>query len=168
VTTQEPADLAGFVVLERLTPAQRTTVAGLARPIEYQAGAQLFEDGATADGVWLIRTGLVSLASSVPGRGLVEIQTLGAGDILGWSWLVPPHHWHYTAIAKTAVQAFELDAVRLRALAAEDPALGYPLALGLLESLLLRLQASRSRLLDLYGSPRNRSEGGDGGDRRER
>jgi len=167
VTTQ-PADLVGFAVLQRLTAVQRTTVAGLARPIEYSAGAQLFEDGASADGVWLIRAGLVSLASSVPGRGLVEIQTLGPGDILGWSWLVPPHHWHYTAIAKTEVQAYELDAVRLRTLAAEDPVLGYPLALGLLESLLLRLQASRSRLLDLYGSPRDRSESGEGGDRRER
>jgi CRP-like cAMP-binding protein len=168
VTTQQPDDFAGFAVLRRLTPVQRSTLAALTRPVAYADGAQLFEDGASADECWLIRTGLVSLASSVPGRGLVEIQTLSAGDVLGWSWLVPPHHWHFTATAKTAVEALEFDAVRLRALAADDPALGYPLALGLLESLLLRLQSSRSRLLDLYGSPRERIERSASRERSER
>ena len=46
-----------------------------------------------------------------------------------------------------------MDTVRLRALADGDPALGYPLLLGLLEVVLSRLQSTRSRLLDLYGSP---------------
>jgi len=83
------------------------------------------------------------------------VQTLAPGELLGWSWLVPPYYWHFTAVAKAEVSAVEFDAARLRVLADGDPALGYPLALGLFEMVVARLQSTRSRLLDLYGSPRD-------------
>jgi CRP/FNR family transcriptional regulator, cyclic AMP receptor protein len=76
--------------------------------------------------------------------------------VLGWSWLVPPHFWHFTAMAGTPVIAVELDTAELRALADSDPSLGYPLSLGLFEVVVSRLQSTRSRLLDLYGNPRER------------
>jgi CRP-like cAMP-binding protein len=98
----------------------------------------------------------VALATPVPGQGLVVVHTLGPGDVLGWSWLVPPCRRRYTATTAGPVSAVRLDTARLRALADADPALGYPLALGLLEAVALRLQSTRSRLLDLYGSPRER------------
>jgi len=84
------------------------------------------------------------------------VQTLGPGDVLGWSWLVPPHYWQFTATALTSVTAVELDTAELQALAEADPALGYPLALTLFEVVVARLQSTRSRLLDLYGNPRER------------
>jgi CRP/FNR family transcriptional regulator, cyclic AMP receptor protein len=69
---------------------------------------------------------------------------------------VPPRRWHYTAAASTAVTAIEIDTERLLPLIDADPALGYPLALGFTEIVVARLQNTRSRLLDLYGSPRAR------------
>ena len=152
-----PAErLAGFGVLDRLTAEQRATVAQTARDVEIPSGTRLFDEGQAASGCWLIRSGKVALETSVPARGQIVVQTLGAGDVLGWSWLVPPHHWHFTATAVGPVSAILLETARLRALAEDDPALGYPLALGLLEVLLARLQSTRARLLDLYGSPRER------------
>ena len=84
------------------------------------------------------------------------MQTIGAGDVLGWSWLVPPHHWHFGATATTAVTAVRLDTAALRGMGEDDPALGYQVALALMSALLSRLQSTRARLLDLYGSPRDR------------
>jgi CRP/FNR family transcriptional regulator, cyclic AMP receptor protein len=76
--------------------------------------------------------------------------------VIGWSWLVPPHHWQFTARASGPVSAVHLDTDALQLLAEQDPALGYPLALGLFEVVLARLQHTRARLLDLYRSPRER------------
>jgi CRP/FNR family transcriptional regulator, cyclic AMP receptor protein len=148
--------LARFAPFARLSPAQRAAVAATARPVSYPEGARLFDEGQDATGCWLIRTGQVALQSEVPGRGPVTVHTLGPGDMLGWSWIVPPHHWHFTATAHTPVSALVLDTVALRRLADGSPALGYPLLLGILEAALARLQSTRWRLLDLYGSPHER------------
>jgi len=151
-----PEQLAGFALFDRLTAPQRATVARTAQDVAYSDGTRLFDEGQPASGCWLIQAGQVSLETSVPGRGQVVVHTLGPGDVLGWSWLVPPHHWHFTATTNGAVSAVLLETTQLRAFADHDPALGYPLSLGLFEFLLARLQSTRSRLLDLYGSPRER------------
>ncbi len=148
--------LDGFPVLGRLSPRQRAAVAGIAREVSYPPGAELFAEGGAAAHCWLIRDGHVALETPVPGRAPVVVQTLGPGDLVGWSWLIPPYEWHYTAAARGPVRAAQLDTARLRALADADPALGYPLTLGLLEAAAARLQSTRPRLLDLYGSPRDR------------
>ena len=148
--------LASFAPFARLSPAQRAQAAVTASPVSYPEGTRLFDEGQDAKGCWLIQTGQVALQSEIPGRGPVTVHTLGPGDMLGWSWLVPPHHWHFTATAHTPVSAIAVDTVALLALADGDPALGYPLLLGILEAALSRLQSTRWRLLDLYGSPRER------------
>jgi CRP/FNR family cyclic AMP-dependent transcriptional regulator len=148
--------LADFTLFERLSEAQRSIVARATHETAFPTDTTIFEEGQDAVGCWLIRSGQVALTMNVAGRGRVIVQTLGPGDVLGWSWLVPSHHWHWTATTTGPVSAFELDTRRLRVLADEDPVLGYPLALGLFEVLLGRLQSTRLRLLDLYGSPRER------------
>lgn len=153
IATDQLADVDLFL---RLTDTQRATVAGLARETEYPDGAVLFAEGEPAEGCWVIRTGRVALTTAIPDRGEVVVQTLGPGDVIGWSWLVPPHHWHVGATAAGATSTIQLDTVALRRAAEDDPALGYPLALALFEALLARLQATRARLLDVYGSPRGR------------
>ncbi len=148
--------LKDFPLLAGLSNEQRVLVAQTARDVEFPAGTRLFEEGQPAYGCWLLRSGRVALETSVPGRGDVVVQTLGYGDILGWSWLVSPKLWHLAATAVDDTTAIELDTERLRVFAEEDPALGYALALGLFEVLLRRLQSTRARLLDVYGSPRER------------
>ena len=147
-------ELAGFALLSRLTRGQRELVARLARQVTFGRGTTIFSEGQAAAGCWLIHEGRVALETVVPGRGPVVVQTLGPGDVLGWSWLVPPHRWQFTARASEQVAAAELNTARLRELAETDPALGYPLALGLMDAVAARLQATRSRAMDLYGSPR--------------
>ena len=75
------------------------------------------------------------------------MQTLGKNDIVGWSWLVPPHEWHFDAVAKTPVKAIVLDGKYLRAKCEEDPELGYELLKRLTAHVIERLTALRGQLL---------------------
>jgi len=146
--------VADFPVLARLSPGQLAQIAAAARAVRFTAGERVFFEGQQAEGCWLIHSGRIGLDTFIPGRGLVVVQTLGAGDVLGWSWLVPPHRWHFGAAAVEPSTATELDTGQLRALAEADPAFGYALATTLFTAMLERLQATRARLLDLYRSPR--------------
>jgi CRP-like cAMP-binding protein len=147
------AGLAGLGVLAGLSAAHRDLVTRAAVPVRLGAGKRLFREGTPAEGCWLIHNGCVALDLTVPGRGEVVIQTLGPGDVLGWSWLIPPYEWHFGAITTRETTAAKLDTGQLRRLADEDPQFGYALTLTLFQACAQRLQATRARLLDLYRSP---------------
>src|SRR5689334_5619252 len=147
-------DLRQFTGLSRLDDSALDVVAENVHEVSFVAGERIFEESKPAFGCWLIRAGRVALQTVVPGRGEVVVQTLTVGELLGWSWLVPPYRWHFSATALDAVTAYRIDTGALRKEAAADPALGYRLTLGMLEVLLARLQSTRARLLDLYASPR--------------
>lgn len=123
----------------------------LARQVSFPAGTRVFEEGGRADRFWIIRGGAVALDVHVPGRHAATVETLGPGELLGWSWLVPPHQWHLGAETRGPVRADEFDAVRVRELAAGDPVLGKALAEYVATVVGERLRATRTRLLDLYG-----------------
>jgi CRP/FNR family cyclic AMP-dependent transcriptional regulator len=149
-------ELATIPLLAGLGLEQRDKLAALSHTVTFAAGHRLFDEGRPADACWLIRSGQVALDTVFPGAGRTVIQTLGAGDVLGWSWLVEPYRWRFGAVAVEDVEAFELDAAPLRDLLCHDPSLGCPVMLGLFQALLSRLESTRARVLDLYGSPRER------------
>jgi CRP/FNR family transcriptional regulator, cyclic AMP receptor protein len=144
--------IADFPVLARLSPDELARLSATARTVRFGARERVFSEGQQAEGCWLIHNGRVALDVFIPGRGLVVVQTLGAGDVLGWSWLVPPYRWHFGASATKLTTATLLDTAQLRALADVDPGFGYALSRTLFEMMLQRLQATRARLLDLYRS----------------
>lgn len=151
--TEQAAELAGSGIFAGLSAAERALVARAARAVRFGAGERLFHEGTPARGCWLIHDGCVALDLMVPGRGQVVVQTLGRGDVLGWSWLLPPYQWHFGAVAVRPTSATELDTDLLRTLADQDPRFGYALTLSLFQACVQRLQATRARLLDLYRSP---------------
>ncbi|BDT91606.1 hypothetical protein IFM12275_15820 [Nocardia sputorum] len=146
-------ELSAFGRLAALSREELHTLAGAGRDVAFPAGHQVIAEGGQADRCWLIRRGRIVLDAQVPGRGAVVLQTLSGGDLLGWSWLVPPFRWHFGAVTAEPVEAIEFDARTLAELADQDPRFGRALALMLFEALLERLQATRARLLDLYRNP---------------
>jgi CRP-like cAMP-binding protein len=138
-------------LLDSLAADERDALLSISREEFYDDGARLFDEGGRAGCCWLIRHGRVALDTAVPGRGQVVVETLGPGDLLGWSWLIPPYRWHFGARAVGAVEATAFDADQLRVLTDQDPRLGYALTRELLSVVLDRLQSTRARLLDLYG-----------------
>ena len=128
-------------------------LAEIARSTELPAGQRLFEEGGEADRLWLIRTGLVALDLRIPGRPAVIVETLGAGDELGLSWLTPGRRWQFGAVVQAAGTAFELPSAAVEDLCEADHELGYLLTRRLLATAITRLQAARIRILDLYAVP---------------
>jgi CRP/FNR family transcriptional regulator, cyclic AMP receptor protein len=149
----QPELVADFPVLARLSAGELARLSTAARTVRFGARERVFSEGQLAEGCWLIHDGRIALDVFIPGRGLVVVQTLGAGDVLGWSWLVPPYRWHFGASATEPTTATRLDTTELRALADVDPGFGYALSRMLFEIMLHRLQATRARLLDLYRGP---------------
>ncbi len=86
-----------------------------------------------------------------PGRSRLIVETLGRGDLLGLSWLVPPFEWQFGATAVQDTVTFELNAAAVRAACEEDAGLGYQLLRRVMSAPSSRLQAARIRMLDLYG-----------------
>lgn len=125
-----------------------------ASPSMFFAGARIFSEGGKATRFWLIREGRVALDTYVPGRGEVVVETIGHGSVLGWSWLFPPYRWHLGATAVVPTVTLELDAAGVAGLCADDPLLGNELYRRFMAVVIDRLQATRLRLLDLYGNQR--------------
>ncbi|MFI2281294.1 Crp/Fnr family transcriptional regulator [Nocardia beijingensis] len=146
-------ELSGFGQLAALSEEELRTLARAGRDVTFPADHRVITEGGQADRCWLIGHGRILLDAHMPGRGAVVLQTLGGGDLLGWSWLVPPYRWHFGAVTAEPVEAVEFDARVLAELADQDPRFGRALAMMLFEALLERLQATRARLLDLYRNP---------------
>jgi CRP/FNR family cyclic AMP-dependent transcriptional regulator len=136
-------------LLEGLTHTQRVALAGVSTIATYEPGHRLFDEHGSADRCWVVLSGCVVVDALVPPRGHVALQSIGAGELVGWSWFVPPYRWHFGATVVSPTRAAVMDAEQLRALAGADPEFGYRLSQILVAALLNRLQTTRMRLLEL-------------------
>lgn len=125
---------------------------GCARNARFDAGQFLCRAGEEANQFFLIRHGTISLEiARAPGRPPAVLQTLGPGEILGWSWLIPPYHWMFDARAVEQCRVVALDGACLRTKCEADHDLGYELLKRFAHIMEQRLQATRLQLLDVYG-----------------
>ncbi|PWI13204.1 regulator [Streptomyces sp. Act143] len=133
-------------------PAEhRDRLLRVAREAHFPQGTRLFEEGGHANRFWILRDGTAALDLHVPGRRAPVVETLGVGDLVGWSWLYEPYVWQLGAGAVTAVRAYEFDAVAVRLMCLNDPEFGRAVEHWVGRVLAHRLHAARTRLLDLYG-----------------
>ncbi len=133
-----------------LAPKYLRLVTGCASNRRFDEGEFLFREGEKAEEFFLIREGRATLCISAPGRGLIPIQTVGPGDVLGWSWLLEPYGWFYCAKAIEPVRALAFNGVCLRNKCEEDHDFGYDLMKRFAGIMAERLQATRLQLLDVY------------------
>jgi CRP/FNR family transcriptional regulator, cyclic AMP receptor protein len=143
--------LATHPFLRGMSCDQLSVLAEAARDVTFPVRYRLFEDGGSANRFWLIRSGHVALDLHIPGEGPVVIETIGMGELLGWSWLFPPYKWAFGAMTASAVEAFEFDAPIVRERCAACPELGYEFDQRVTRVLAMRLQATRIRLITRSG-----------------
>lgn len=151
MTTTMSQLLEAYPLLSGMSSEALALVAGCARNVAFEPGDLLFAEGASADTFYLIRRGHASIEVHAPGRGALVIETLGPGEVVGWSWLIEPYRWTFDARAHDSLGAIAIDGACLRAKALADPTFGYVLLQRVAGQILARLQATRMRLLDLYG-----------------
>jgi len=128
-------------------------VCGCAKNAVFEAGAYLFREGAPADQFYLVRHGRIALELTAPGRGTITIQTLGEGEVVGVSWLIPPYRWTNDARTLELVRAIAIDGACLRRKCEADHDLGYEMMKRVVQVLVQRLQATRLQMLDVYSTP---------------
>lgn len=136
--------------LAGLEPGFLRSLGALARPRSFATGEHVVRDAAPAEAMYLVRAGKVALEVESPGKPQLTVQTVGPGEVLGWSWLVPPYRWHFDARALKATSTWAIEAPGLRALLDAQPEQGYRFLLRLLPVIGERLEHTRIQLLDIY------------------
>ncbi|GCE30119.1 hypothetical protein KDA_56030 [Dictyobacter alpinus] len=143
--------LAAHPFFKEFQPDYLHQVACLATQVDYDRNRYIFHEGESAEQFYVITKGKVALETfSVEKKGSISIETIEAGEVLGWSWLFAPYRWHFSARALEKVQVIVLDGVSLRYMCEADPAFGYILVKQVAHIMMRRLQTTRLQLLDVY------------------
>ena len=124
-------------------------LADSATQVHFTAGARIFHEGDHAKHFYLIQLGKIVLQTHSAGHP-VPIQSIGSGEVLGWSWLFPPYCWHFDAWAEEDTDAISFLATRLRDDCETDKTFGYALMKRIAELLIHRLQATRLKLVQSH------------------
>ncbi len=142
--------LASHPFFAGLSPGAVELIAGCASSVHFAEGDRIFDEGEPASLFYAIRHGGVALELHSPAKGPLVIDTMNEGEVLGWSWLVPPYRYFSAAQAVTPVSAIALDGACLRGKCEADAELGYQLLKRVTTVMYHHMQAARLRLLDLY------------------
>lgn len=139
-------------LLTALPKDGRDRLLELGKEVHFPAGRRIFEEGDPADRFWILRTGSVTLDMRLSSSHRPTVETLHHGDLLGWSWLVPPRTWHLGAEALSPVRAWEFEAAAVNELCRRDAEFGRVFTLYVAEVVGRRLRAARTRLANAYMS----------------
>lgn len=129
-------------------------IAGCASNVLYDAGAIMGRAGDPADVFWVVREGEVSVEAHAPTQGALTIATAHAGDVVGFSWLLPPHKLHFDVRALSPLRALMFDGRCLRNKCATDHEFGYELLRRFSTLMADRMESLGLQLLDVYGDQR--------------
>jgi CRP-like cAMP-binding protein len=133
--------------LAGMNRAQLTLLADCAMVVHFKPGEMVFREGELANRFYLIESGKLILESGgTPGKPVI-IDKVGAGDLLGWSWMFPPYAWHFTARAVEGTTAIFFYGTILREYCERDHSLGYELFKRMSAVMVKRLQAAREKML---------------------
>ena len=123
---------------------------GCAANVRFTPGTYIFREGEEANEFYLIRSGKVALEIFAPQHKPIVIETLAEGEILGWSWLLPPYVWKFHAHVMQETRAIALDGKCLREKCEQNHDLGYEVLKRFAQIVERRLEATRLQLLDVY------------------
>jgi len=138
-------------VFQGLKPEWIELMSGCGKNIRLEAKTFLFREGQPADHFYLLRRGKVALEIDVPGQPPAVFQTLGPGEVLGWSWLFPPYQYAYDAQVQEELGAIAFDGKCLRGKCEANTDFGYALMKRFSKVFFERLKATRLQVLDIYG-----------------
>jgi CRP-like cAMP-binding protein len=149
----EPGILSSFAThsfVQALSEQHRMRLASGVRSFTAAAGEYLAREGQPAHAFYLVQSGHVGIGTHLAKGGAAPIQTVGPGEVVGWSWLLPPFRWQFDARAMDAVRGLSFDSQWLRDQCEQDHELGYHVLKQLVAVISSRLAATRLQKLDIY------------------
>ena len=141
-------------LLEGLPNRTLELMSSLSTLTNYEPQKLLFREGEPANVFYIVLRGAIAI--EVDGLGArTVLQTLGRGEVLGWSWLFEPFVWHFDARAVRQTRALRVNAESLRQECDRDQTLGLEMYKRFSRIVVRRLQACRLQMLEVHGH-RNR------------
>ncbi len=144
------ADVAAHPFLIGLNEHHVRLLADCAVRVVFESDQVLFREGETANRFYLIERGEVVLESNTASGEALVVDTIGNGDLLGWSWLFAPYVWRFTARATKPTTAMFFYGTVLREYCETDHTLGYELLKRMSEVMTRRLQSARGKVLEAH------------------
>jgi CRP-like cAMP-binding protein len=144
--------------LRAMVPEHRSILVQGAEEQAFGTGEILFREGQPANRLYLLQEGEVALETHIHGKGDVPIATIGQGQVLGWSWLVPPYVWHFQARACEPTRAIVLNGGHLLVASEQDHYLGYEMMKNISKVVLEVLLLAHQRWLSGGRYPTARTE----------
>tara|TARA_B100001971_G_C18149703_1_gene515122 strand:+ start:445 stop:969 length:525 start_codon:yes stop_codon:yes gene_type:complete len=141
------ADLAFFRGMHK---GHLSKLAEHATRVEFSSGEQIFQAGDSANRFYVVETGTVQVETPAPGLTPIPIQSVGSGDVLGWSWLYPPYEWNLNAWATEPCEAIFFFAAPLRTELDSDPIFGNAMYQRIAQVMMGRLHHMRTQLVTAY------------------
>ena len=135
--------------VEEFQPQHVEKLASLATRVRFERDQVIFRENDECGEFYLIVSGLVALEIAAPDHTL-RVQTLAAGDELGWSAILMGRRKHFQARALERAEALAFDGGELLIACKQDTLFGYTLMHRLLGVVSERLQATRLQMLDMY------------------
>ncbi len=135
-----------------MEPALIERIADCATEARFGRDEPIYREGDPSDRFYVIMEGRVAVRIHGVPRGDIMIQTLEGGDVLGWSWLVPPYRKRFAAQATEPTRALAFDGAALRRMCESDHDLGYEILKRFVGVIADRLQAARMQLIDVYAT----------------
>ena len=139
--------ITGHPFFHGMKPEHLDILANGATEAKFKTEQILFREGDPANQFYLIGSGRIALEAHEADDGTVLVQNLGAGDVLGWSWLFPPFVWHFQARAEEPTTAIVLNGAHLLMAAERNHEFGCELMKRVAQVVIQRLQATRKQLL---------------------
>ena len=125
-------------------------IASLAEIKEFPAGSVVFREGQPPSSVYLVVQGNITLEFNEPARGAMQSQTVGSGELLGWTPVLGTGFMTATARVQTPSTLLVLNAAQIRSFWAYDLSFGFAFMQRIAQVLTSRLFATRLLLLDVY------------------
>ncbi|MEE8372279.1 MAG: cyclic nucleotide-binding domain-containing protein [Dehalococcoidia bacterium] len=153
-------------VFQALGDADLEQLLSLAVEREYEAGDAIFHQGDVAKDLLVLQGGKAALqmqlSVELPRMSKsVTVDIVTNNDVLGWSAIVEPHFYTFTAVCLQRVNVLAIDGIRFRALLQDNNNIGYVVMNGLIRVVASRLDETRRLLIsERLWSPKMEQVGG--------
>ena len=136
--------------LAGMNRTQLALLTDCAMDAHFKPGQVILRESEIANRFYLVESGKVLLESGEAFGEPVMVEKIGAGDLLGWSWMFPPYVWRFTARAVEPTDAIFFYGTILREYCERDHSLGYELLKRMAPVMIKRMQAAREKMLGVH------------------
>lgn len=131
-----------------MRPEHIASISTCAANVRFKPGDAIFSLDEPANHFYLVEEGRAAVGVESE-QGMITVQTVEPGGVLGWAWLFPPYRRSFDARCTEPIKAYAFDGACIRKKCEEDNVLGYALMKHFSALMIERLRATRLQLLDM-------------------